>query len=124
MQFAYQITFFQQHHRLSEAFSKLVKCNGAPHANSAKLHVVMYSIILRKFAIRAQIPFGAVAKGYVMCYPLKCIDKSKKRTFFKGSLTRDFRLQVFFMNKCPPGPQVFHWGRFEFFSKIRGDIRE
>ncbi len=28
------------------------------------------------------------------------------------------------MNQCPPGPQVFHWGRFEFFAKIRGDIRE
>jgi hypothetical protein len=27
----------------------------------------------------------------------------------KGSLTRDFRLQVFFMNQCPPDPQVFHW---------------
>jgi hypothetical protein len=22
----------------------------------------------------------------------------------KGSLTRDFRLQVFFVNQCPPGP--------------------
>jgi len=27
-------------------------------------------------------------------------------TSLKGSLTRDFRLQVFFMNQCPPGPQV------------------
>ena len=43
----------------------------------------------------------------------KCIHLS-----FKGSLTRDFRLQVFFMNQCPPGPQVFHWGRFEFFQKF------
>jgi hypothetical protein len=43
---------------------------------------------------------------------------------FKGSLTRDFRLQVFFMKQCPPGPQVFHWSLFEMFSKIRGDIRE
>jgi hypothetical protein len=41
--------------------------------------------------------------------------------YFKGSLTRDFRLQVFFMNQCPPGPQVFHWGRFEFFQKF-GEI--
>jgi hypothetical protein len=37
---------------------------------------------------------------------------------FKGSLTRDFRLQVFFMNQCPPGPQVFHWSHFEFFRKF------
>jgi hypothetical protein len=22
------------------------------------------------------------------------------------------------MNQCPPGPQVFHWGRFEFFRKF------
>jgi hypothetical protein len=37
--------------------------------------------------------------------------------FVKGSLTRDFRSRFFFMNQCPPGPQVFHWGRFEFFRK-------
>jgi hypothetical protein len=35
-----------------------------------------------------------------------------------GSLTRDFRLQVFFMNHCPPGPQVLYWGHFEFFRKF------
>ena len=28
------------------------------------------------------------------------------------------------MNQCPPGPQVFHWSYFEFFSKICGDISE
>ncbi len=22
------------------------------------------------------------------------------------------------MNQCPPGPQVFHWGRFELFRKF------
>jgi hypothetical protein len=37
---------------------------------------------------------------------------------FNGSLTRDFRLQVFFVNQCPPGPQVFHWSLFEFFRKF------
>ncbi len=36
----------------------------------------------------------------------------------KRSLTRDFRLQVIFMNQCPPGPQVFHWSLFEFFRKF------
>jgi hypothetical protein len=36
----------------------------------------------------------------------------------KGSLTRDFRLQVFFMNQCPPGSLVLPWGRFEFFRKF------
>ncbi len=41
----------------------------------------------------------------------------------KGSLTRDFRLQVFFMNLSPPGPQVFQGGRFEFFRKF-AEIRK
>ena len=36
----------------------------------------------------------------------------------KWSLTRDFRSQFFFMNQCPPGPQVFHWSHFEFFRKF------
>ncbi len=41
----------------------------------------------------------------------------------KGSLSRDFRLQVFFINQCPSGPWVWHWECFEF-SKIRGYNRE
>ncbi len=36
----------------------------------------------------------------------------------KGSLTRDFRLQVFFMNQCPLGLRVLPWGSFEFFRKF------
>jgi hypothetical protein len=36
----------------------------------------------------------------------------------KGSLTRDFRLQVFFINQCPPGLCVSHWDLFEFFRKF------
>ena len=30
----------------------------------------------------------------------------------------DFRSQFFFMNQCPPGPQVFHCSHFEFFRKF------
>jgi hypothetical protein len=40
----------------------------------------------------------------------------------KGSLTRDFRLQVFFVNQCPPGPQVFHWSHLEFFRKFAREL--
>ncbi len=43
---------------------------------------------------------------------------------FKGTVSRDFLLLVFFMNRFPPSPRLFHLDRFEFFSKIRGDIRE
>ncbi len=42
----------------------------------------------------------------------------RSSSLLKGSLTRNFRLQVFFMNQCPPGPQVFHWSHFEFFRKF------
>ncbi len=37
---------------------------------------------------------------------------------FKGTVSRDFRLLVFFMNQCPPIPWVYHEGRFEFFKKF------
>jgi hypothetical protein len=37
---------------------------------------------------------------------------------FKGTVSRDFLLLVFFMNQFPPSPRVSH------FSKIRGDIRK
>ncbi len=50
--------------------------------------------------------------SYHLCY------QHIRQTQFKGSLTRDFRLQVFFMNQCPPGPQVFYWSHFDFFRKF------
>ncbi len=37
---------------------------------------------------------------------------------FKGTVSRDFRLLVFFMNQFPPIPWVYHEGRFEFFRKF------
>jgi hypothetical protein len=38
--------------------------------------------------------------------------------FFKGTVSRDFLLLVFFMNQFPPSPRVFHLDRFEFFRKF------
>jgi hypothetical protein len=37
---------------------------------------------------------------------------------FKGTVSRDFILLVFFMNQFPPSPRVFHLDRFEFFRKF------
>ena len=37
---------------------------------------------------------------------------------FKGTVSRDFRLLVFFMNQFPPIPGEYHEGRFEFFQKF------
>jgi hypothetical protein len=42
----------------------------------------------------------------------------------KGSLTRDFRAQVFFHESVSPRPISIPLGPFWIFSKIRGDIRE
>jgi hypothetical protein len=44
---------------------------------------------------------------------------------FKGCLTRDFRLQVFFINQCPPGPQVpYSIGAvLNFFENLRRNLR-
>ncbi len=42
----------------------------------------------------------------------------------QGTVSQDFLLLVFFMNQFPPSPRVSHYNRFEFFSKIRGDIHK
>ncbi len=39
----------------------------------------------------------------------------------KASLTRDFRLQVYFMNQFPPGPLIIPLGSFQIFPKNRVD---
>ncbi len=42
----------------------------------------------------------------------------------EGTLTRDFRLQVFFsINQLSPGPLSIPEGPFQIFTKIRADIR-
>jgi hypothetical protein len=42
---------------------------------------------------------------------------------FKGTVSRDFLLLVFFMNQFPPKPLIIPLGSFRIFSKIHGDIR-
>ncbi len=37
---------------------------------------------------------------------------------FKGTVSRDFLLLVFFMNQFPPHPRVFHLDHFKFFRKF------
>ncbi len=38
---------------------------------------------------------------------------------FKGTVPRDFRLQVFYRDRFPPRPWLYHWGHFEFFENSR-----
>ena len=42
-----------------------------------------------------------------------------QRGALKMSLTRDFRLQVFFINQCPLGLWVSNWERLNFFKNSR-----
>jgi hypothetical protein len=41
---------------------------------------------------------------------------------FKGTVSREFRLLVFFMNQFPPTPE-YNIRPFQIFLKILGDIR-
>ncbi len=41
------------------------------------------------------------------------------QALLKGSLTRDFRFQAFFMNQFPSGPLVSYWGHFKFLQNSR-----
>jgi hypothetical protein len=43
-----------------------------------------------------------------------------RRLYFKGTVSRDFLLQLFSVNHLPPKIPL---GSFRIFSKIRGDIR-
>jgi hypothetical protein len=43
---------------------------------------------------------------------------NQHKHFFKGTVSRDFRLLVFFMNQFPPSPGVYRYGRFKFFRKF------
>ncbi len=44
--------------------------------------------------------------------------RTKILHLLKGVWHEIFDLSFFFMNQCPPGPQVFHWGCFDFCCKI------
>ncbi len=46
----------------------------------------------------------------------------RSNAIFKGTVSRDFLLQVFFINQFPPAPEYPIW-TVSNFSKIRGDIR-
>jgi hypothetical protein len=41
-----------------------------------------------------------------------------EKSQLKGTVSRDFRLLVFFMNQFPPSTRVYHYGHFEFFQKV------
>jgi hypothetical protein len=46
------------------------------------------------------------------------------QSWFKGTVSRDFLLLVFFHESVSPQPQSIPLGPFRIFSKIRGDIRK
>jgi hypothetical protein len=39
---------------------------------------------------------------------------------FKGTVPRDFRLQVFFMDQFPPSLRISRKGNFDFFKHVQG----
>ncbi len=50
--------------------------------------------------------------------PVKGIQSPYLYRPFKGTVSRDFLLLVFFMNQFPPSPRIFHLDLFEFFRKF------
>jgi hypothetical protein len=51
-------------------------------------------------------------------YAILVLGPPLKRRRFKGTVSRDFLLQVLFMNQLPPSPNVFHYDRLTFFRKF------
>ena len=77
------ITFCNSTKSYLSPFSKLPKGNRAPHANSVKLrrNCMRYSVDFRQFAKRAQITFGAIAKGNLLPFAM-CL--KSKQTFWNN----------------------------------------
>ncbi len=56
--------------------------------------------------------------------PTSCVCDDQTRLYFfgshhfKGTVSRDFLLLVFFLNKFPPSLWLYHQGCFEFFRKF------
>ncbi len=48
--------------------------------------------------------------------------KNNEKCWVKGTVSRDFGLQVFFINQFPPALEYIPLGTFQIFSKNRGDI--
>ncbi len=48
---------------------------------------------------------------------------SGRINFISREYDTRFSTSVFFMTLFPPAPSVSHWVHFDFFTKIRGDIR-
>jgi hypothetical protein len=53
----------------------------------------------------------------------RSVQTSLTQNFLKGTVSRDFLLQVFFMHHLPPWPLKITSGSFRIFSKTHGDIR-
>jgi hypothetical protein len=56
-----------------------------------------------------------MAENRSCTYPVVCWRANK----LKGTVSRDFRLLVFFMDQFPPSIWVYHYGHFEFFENSR-----
>ncbi len=67
---------------------------------------------------------GLYSPRLTSIYPTFNVSLFLKKGRLKGTVSRDFRLQVFFMNQFPPSPwvRVSHLGSFNFFFYIREDI--
>ncbi len=62
--------------------------------------------------------YYAHSEGAPMVYPCTVLLHSRPFSRLKGTVSRDFRLLVFFMDQFPPSIWVYHDGHFNFFRKF------
>jgi hypothetical protein len=60
-----------------------------------------------------------VKNAFIPAAGATCSSQSEvEQSVFKGTVSRDFRLLVFFMDQFPPSIWVYHFSHFEFFRKF------
>ncbi len=67
--------------------------------------------------------FGSGSTSQKVTVPTVPVPVPVPQHCFKGTVPRDFRLQVFFNESVTPSPLSIPLGPFRIFSKIREDIR-
>ncbi len=68
-----------------------------------------------------------LTSGWGLGFPARTVQSQYKPSLrfrlLKGTVPRDFRLLVFFMNQFPPSTWVYRYGHFEFFRKFAKILR-
>ncbi len=78
--------------------------SGSDQGDPASLAAVTHSPMAAQDCVESPDGIAMEAATDDVNWANQLFTTASARSDLKGSLTRDFRLQFFFINQCPPGP--------------------